>query len=548
MLGMMMDTPLLVSAIARFAEKNHGNQEVVSVTYDNPRHRYQYKDAIRRSRQLANALSRLGVQPGDRIATLAWNDHRHLEAYFGVSGSGAVLHTINPRLFAEQIVFIINHASDRYILVDPLVLPLLEKLQDQITGVEGFIILSDEAHMPETSLPGALCYETLLSAETDDYEWPDLDENSASAICYTSGTTGDPKGVVYSHRATILHTYAITMPDVMGLSCRDSVLPIVPMFHVNAWGVPYAAPMVGAKLVMPGAKAGDGETLQDLIETEGVTMSCGVPTVWLALLDYLDQSGKTVSNLNRIVVGGAACPSSIISKFNDQHDVYVHCAWGMTETSPLGVYNTLRSGQENLPAAELAALQLKAGRGIFGIEMKIVDANGKELPWDGVAFGALKVRGSWVASGYFGLDDNSDTHDASGWFGTGDVATIDPDGFMNITDRTKDVIKSGGEWISSIALENIAMGHPQVAEAAVIGIAHSKWTERPLLVIVAREGEPPTRQEMLALFEGRIASWWTPDDVVFVDELPHTATGKVRKATLREQFAAYTLPETSTDG
>ncbi len=548
MRGMMMDRPLLISAIARFAETNHGTQEVVSVTFDNPRHRYCYSDAIRRSRQLANALARLGVEAGDRIATLAWNDHRHLEAYFGVSGSGAVLHTINPRLFAGQVSFIINHAQDRYIFVDPLIVPLLEKLQEQISGVEGFIILSDEAHMPQTSLPNALCYETLLGAESDRYEWPDLDENSASVICYTSGTTGDPKGVVYSHRATILHSYAIIMPDVMGLSCRECILPIVPMFHVNAWGVPYAAPMVGAKLVLPGPKAGDGETLQDLIESEGVTISAGVPTVWLALLEYLEQSGKPVNSLNRVVVGGAACASSIVSTFRDRHDVYVHAAWGMTETSPLGTYNTLQAGQEQeLPAEELEALQLKAGRGIFGIEMKITDDAGRQLPWDGKAFGALKVRGPWVAAGYYGLEEGSGSHDADGWFETGDVATIDSDGFMNITDRTKDVIKSGGEWISSLALENIAMSHPQVAEAAVIGIAHPKWTERPLLVVTARDGEKPNKAELLALFEGKIASWWVPDDVAFVDELPHTATGKVRKTTLREQFADYTLPDSGTD-
>jgi len=540
MRGMMMDMPLLISSIARFVESNHGDREVVSVTADNPRHRYTYADVMRRSRQLANVLRSLGIRHGDRIATLAWNDHRHLEAYFGVSGYGAVLHTINPRLFSEQVAFIINHAEDRYILADPMTLPLLEQIRSHIQGVEGIIVLTDEAHMPGTALPNVLCYESLLDGESDRFEWPDFDEHAASAICYTSGTTGDPKGVVYSHRATVLHAYAAVMPDVMCLSIRDVMLPIVPMFHVNAWGVPYATPMVGAGLVLPGARAGDGETLQDLMESERVTISCGVPTVWLGLLKYLERTGKTVPDLQRIVVGGAACPSRILKEFQERHGVYVHAAWGMTETSPLGVFNTLKPGQEDLPEAELHALQLKAGRGIFGVEMKITDDEGRELPRDGVAFGALKVRGRWVCSGYYRREDPAV---ADGWFDTGDVATIDPDGFMNITDRTKDVIKSGGEWISSIVLENLAMNHPDVAEAAVIGVAHPQWTERPVLVIVPKEGAEPSRADILAQLDGRIARWWMPDDVVFVDELPHTATGKVRKATLREQFADYRLPD-----
>ncbi len=541
--GLMMDTPLLISSIARHAEKFHGDREVVSVTMDNPRHRYTIRDAVRRSRQLANALARMGLETGDRVATIAWNDYRHLEIYYGVSGSGYVCHTINPRLFPEQLVFIINHAEDRWICTDLMFVPLLEKLLPQIPNVEGFIIMTDEAHMPDTSLPNALCYESLLAAESAEFEWPRLDERTASALCYTSGTTGDPKGVLYDHRSTVLHAFASVAPDVMNLSSCDVVLPVVPLFHVNAWGIPYSALMVGAKLVFPGPKMGDGEALYALLEEEKVTVALGVPTVWLALLQYCDQAGKTLESLNRTVIGGAAVPRAMIEQFEKVHDVRTIQGWGMTEMSPLGTANTPKAGQEGLSDEERLDLGTKAGRGIFGCELRIVDDHGTELPWDGVAYGALQVRGPWICSDYFKLAGAGGSHKEDGWFDTGDVATIDAQGYMAITDRTKDVIKSGGEWISSIELENAAMGHPAVAEAAVIGVAHPKWTERPLLVVVAAKGQEIDKQALLAFFKGKVADWWIPNDVAVVDELPHTATGKIKKIELRRQFADYAFPE-----
>ncbi|MGI9271494.1 MAG: 3-(methylthio)propionyl-CoA ligase [Woeseiaceae bacterium] len=542
MQGLMMDTPLLISSIATHAEKFHGGQEIVSVTADNPRHRYTYRECFSRARQLANALERLGLQNGDRVATLCWNDYRHLEAYYGVSGAGFVCHTINPRLFPEQLTFIINHAEDRWIMTDVMFVPLLESLGDTIAEVEGFIVMTDESHMPETSLPNAICYETLIAAESAEYVWPELDERSASALCYTSGTTGDPKGVLYDHRSTLLHAYAGVAPDVMGLSSRDCVLPVVPLFHVSSWGTPYSMAMTGCKIVYPGPKMGDGEALHDLMDSEDVTMSLGVPTVWLALLGYCKQAGKRLDKLQRTIVGGAAVPRSMIQEFRDDHGVEVRQGWGMTETSPLGVTNTLKAGLEGLSADEQLDLAVKAGRGIFGFEMRIVDDEGTELPWDGLAYGALQVRGPWVCSDYFKLDGSANAHSEDGWFNTGDVATIDPEGYMAITDRTKDVIKSGGEWISSIELENTAMGHPAVAEAAVIGLTHPKWTERPLLVVVKAENQDPSVEELLTYFDGKVASWWVPNDVAFVDELPHTATGKIKKIELRRQFADYQFP------
>ncbi|MDX1482332.1 MAG: 3-(methylthio)propionyl-CoA ligase [Woeseiaceae bacterium] len=541
--GLMMDRPLLISALARHAERNFPAREIVSVTADNPRHRYTYAECFARAKQLANALEKLGLERGDRVATLCWNDYRHLEAYYGISGAGFVCHTINPRLFPEQQVFIINHAEDRWIMTDVMFVPLLEKLVDKINGVKGFIVMTDEAHMPETSLENVLCYETLIGAEAPDYDWPDLDERSASALCYTSGTTGDPKGVLYDHRSTILHAYAAVAPDVMGMTNRDCVLPIVPLFHVNAWGSPYTAVMVGAKLVLPGPKMGDGETLCELFETEHVTISLGVPTVWLAVLAYAEQAGKKLETVERAIIGGAAVPRAMIQKLKERHGIEVRQGWGMTETSPLGVTNTIKAGMEDLDDEARLDLAVRAGRGLFGIEMRIVDDDGAELPWDGEAFGALQVRGPWVCRDYFKLDGAAGTHTADGWFETGDVATIDPQGYMAITDRTKDVIKSGGEWISSIELENLAMGHPAVAEAAVIGVAHPKWTERPLLVVVTADGRDVGKEELLALYEGKVASWWIPDDVAFVDELPHTATGKVKKIELRRRFADYRLPD-----
>jgi acyl-CoA synthetase (AMP-forming)/AMP-acid ligase II len=543
MKGLMMETQLLISSIAQHAEKFHGDREVVSVTADNPRHRYTIREAMARARQLANALARLGVKQGDRVASLAWNDYRHLEVYYGVSGSGFVCHTINPRLFPEQIIYIINHAEDRFICVDAMFVPLLEAVADKIPNVEGFIVMTDEAHMPDTSLPNAMCYETLLAAESSEFDWPEFDERTASALCYTSGTTGNPKGVLYDHRSTVLHAFATLAIDVAGASSRDVVLPVVPFFHVNAWGIPYSAMIAGAKLVLPGPKMGDGEALYELMDSEDVTMALGVPTVWLALLQYTEKAGKRLDKLERSLVGGAAVPRAMIEAFRDKHGVELRQGWGMTETSPIGTVNTIKAGLEGLSKDEQLDLATKAGRGIFGVELRIVDDNGEEQPWDGEAFGALQVRGPWVCSDYYKLEGSGGTHTEDGWFETGDVATIDAQGYVTITDRTKDVIKSGGEWISSIELENTAMGHPAVAEAAVIGVPHPKWTERPLLIVTTAEGQDVSKEDLLAYFDGKVATWWVPNDVVFVDELPHTATGKVKKIELRQQFAEYRLSD-----
>jgi fatty-acyl-CoA synthase len=519
MRGLMMDTQLLISSILRHADLHFGDREIVSVTADDPLHRYTYADCFRRTRQLANALDKLGLSQGDRIATVAWNDYRHLECYYAIGGAGYVCHTINPRLFPEQIVFMINHAEDKWIFTDPMFLPLLEKISEPTPNVEGYVVMTDDQHMPETSLKNAVSYESLIADESSDYEWPEFDENSAVALCYTSGTTGDPKGVLYSHRSTILHAYAGIAPDVLNLSNRDCVLPVVPLFHVCAWGTPYSALMVGAKLVYPGPKMGDGEVLYQMPE----------------------KAGKRLNKLQRTVIGGAAVPESMIREFNEKHDVAVRQGWGMTEMSPLGTANTPKAGMESLPLDEMYALQTKAGRGIYGCELRIVDDEGQELPWDGVAYGALQVKGPWICSDYFKLEGSGGAHTEDGWFDTGDVATIDKNGYLAITDRTKDVIKSGGEWISSIEIENTAIGHPAVAEAAVIGVAHPKWTERPLLIVIKTEGQDISKEEMLAWFDGKIATWWYPDDVVFVDEIPHTATGKIKKVELRKQFANYEL-------
>jgi acyl-CoA synthetase (AMP-forming)/AMP-acid ligase II len=543
MQGLMMDAPLLVSSIAEHAARNHGSREIVSVTTDNPRHRYTIRECVERSKQLANALGKLGLEPGDRIATMAWNDYRHLELYYGVSGAGFVCHTINPRLFPEQLVFIINHAEDRWIFTDPMFVPLLEAFADKISGVAGFVVMTDVAHMPDTSLKNALCYESLIGGEAVDYVWPQFDENSASALCYTSGTTGDPKGVLYSHRSNVLHAFASIAPDAMGLASFDSILPVVPLFHVNAWGIPYSAFMVGAKLVLPGPKMGDGETLCELMDAEQVSMALGVPTVWLGLLQYLAKTGKTLSALKRTLVGGAAVPRAMIEEFRDQHGVELRQGWGLTETSPLGTVNSLKAGLESLSPDEQLDLATKAGRGMFGVERRVMDAQGNELPWDGESTGAVQVRGPWVCSDYYRLAGSARSHTEDGWFETGDVAHIDADGYMTITDRTKDVIKSGGEWISSIELENTAMNHPAVAEAAVIGAASAKWTERPLLIVVKAEGKDISKEDLLAWFNGKVATWWVPTDAIFVDQLPHTATGKVKKIELRKQFADYRFAE-----
>ena len=537
--GLMMDKPLLISSILEHAAKYHGETEIVSRTIEGPIHRYSYRDAQSRARRLAKALTGLGVAPGDRVATLAWNGFRHFELYYGISGMGAVCHMINPRLFPGQISYIMNHAEDSLVFVDLTFVNLLEDIAGAIASVKAVVVMTDEAHMPETSLANVHCYEALLAAQDDDYDWPQLDETTASSMCYSSGTTGNPKGVLYSHRSTVLHALTSAIPDMLDLSAVDSVMPVVPMFHVNAWGLPYSAPLVGAKLVMPGPKM-DGESLHELIESERVTMSAGVPTVWLGLLDYLRKSGGRVDSLDRCVIGGSATPRAMSVAFEKEFGVRVLHAWGMTEMSPLGTVNVPRHGMEDETEDARFDRQVKQGRPCYGVEMKIVDDDNLSLAEDGKAFGELKVRGYWVCSEYF--RGEGDSHDADGWFATGDVATIDPGGYMHVTDRSKDVIKSGGEWISSIELENIAVGHPGVFEAAVVGVAHPKWDERPLLVVVRKEGSDVGRDELLAFYEGKIAKWWMPDDVTFVDELPHTATGKLLKMELRDRFAGYELP------
>jgi len=540
MFGLMMQSQLTLTGIMRHAQCHFPDSEIVSITADTPRHRYNYREAFERTARLANALRKLGARPGDRIGTLAWNDYRHFELYYATSCSGLVCHTINPRLFPEQIAYIVEHAEDRWLFIDPLFVPLLEALADKLGAVRGYVILTDSAHMPETRLPNAHCYETLLAREPTDFDWPPLDENTAAALCYTSGTTGNPKGVLYSHRAMVLHTYGVLLPDAFALRGNEAVLPVVPMFHVNAWSLPYAVPAAGAKLVLPGPKMGCGETLTKLIQREGVTIAAGVPTVWLALLKYLRESGQTVPSLNRVVVGGSACPWSIMEEFERRHNVYTHHAWGMTEMSPLGTYNA--RVPDSLPAAESKALRLKQGRAAFGVEMRIVDEQGRPLPHDGTSFGALQVRGPWVCERYFKAGEAALT--ADGWFDTGDVASIDPRGYLGITDRTKDVIKSGGEWISSIELENFAATLDGVAEAAVIGVAHERWAERPLLLVVPAPGAELDTGAILEAFKGNVAKWWIPDDCIVVAALPHTATGKISKKDLREQFADYRWPQT----
>ncbi len=540
--GLIMDAPLTITSILEHGEKVNGSGEIVSVTSDNPRHRYTYREAFARARQLAGSMAGWNLTAGDRIATLAWNDYRHFETYYASACSGYVCHTINPRLFPEQLVYIINHAEDRYIFIDPDFVPLAESLAPECPDVRGWVVLTGEDNMPETSLENALCYETLVAAGSVEFQFPPLDENAACALCYTSGTTGNPKGVLYSHRSTILHAYGTMMPDALGISRRDVVLPIVPMFHVNAWGNPYACPMAGAKLVFPGNKMGDGATLAALINEEKVTLSAGVPTVWLGLLAHLKSSGERIETLRRMVVGGAACPLSIMEEM-DAYGVDSCVGWGMTEMSPLGTLNNSSASRDDYTEEEFAKVRLKAGRPIFGVELKIVDDEGVELPWDGESFGSLKVRGPWICSNYFKLE-GSDAHEEEGWFETGDVATIDADGYMAITDRTKDVIKSGGEWISSIEVENAATNHPKVAEAAVIGHYHPKWSERPLLIVVrGSDGQDLTAEELLSSLEGKIAKWWIPDAVEFIDELPHTATGKVQKVKLREMYKDFAFPE-----
>lgn len=538
LLGQMMDRPLLISGLLEHAEITHPDAGIVSRRCEGDIHRYTMKDAAVRARKAANLLQRWGIQQGDRIATLAWNGYRHYELYFGVSGYGAVLHTINPRLFPEQLVYIINHAEDRWIFVDLTFVPLLEKIQDQITGVEGFVVLCDEDKMPATSLPNAHCYETLINAESDVFSWPEFDERAAASMCYTSGTTGNPKGVLYSHRSTVLHAMASIGEEALGLASTSCFLPVVPMFHVNAWGTPYSAAITGAKQVFPGPGM-DGASLWELIEAEKPDLLLGVPTVWLMLLNHMDSIGKKLDSVQNVVIGGAAAPLSMIRKFQEVHDAFVIHAWGMTEMSPIGSVNSPNIHTLQLPLEQRYALQAKQGRPVYGVEMKIVDDNNQELPRDGKTFGRLLVRGPWIINGYYKNDDRSSFID--GWFDTGDVATIDPNNYMHIVDRSKDVIKSGGEWISSIDLENAAVGHPELLECCVIGAHHPKWDERPLLLAIRKEGSKVTEDEVKEFLSDKIAKWWMPDAVIFVDSLPHTATGKLLKVDLRKEYENYLI-------
>lgn len=539
-MGQMMDQPLLVSSIIAFAARHYGAGEIVSRRVEGDIHRYTYRECEARARRMAQALQGLGVGMGDRVATLAWNGYRHMELYYAVSGSGAVLHTINPRLHPEQIAYIVNHAEGQYLFFDLTFLPAIAQMARHCKTVKGYVAMCDRAHMPQDSgIPLLLCYEDLVDAACGDYAWPQFDERSAASLCYTSGTTDNPKGVLYSHRSTVLHAYASAMPNALNVSSRDTVLPVVPMFHVNAWGLPYSVPLAGAKMVFPGP-ALDGKSLYELFELEGVSFSAGVPTVWLGLVNYVLQNGLRFSRFRRTVIGGSACPPAMMDTLIDELGVEVVHAWGMTEMSPLGTACTLQAKHLALPQEEQRAVLRKQGHAIYGVDLKIVDDDGAELPWDGASAGHLLVKGPWVVSGYFRGEGGEVL--ADGWFPTGDVATIDPDGYLQITDRSKDVIKSGGEWIGSIDLENIAMAHPAVLQAACIGVAHPKWDERPLLVVVRRPGAALTREELLAFFDGKVAKWWIPDDVVFAEALPVGGTGKVQKNRLRELYQEHRLP------
>jgi 3-(methylthio)propionyl---CoA ligase len=536
MRGLMMEIPLLVSDLIRHADRHHGDTQIVSSLVEGGVHRYTYREAHTRARRLANALRKLGLEPGDRVASLAWNGYRHFELYYAVAGSGMVMHTVNPRLFPEQIAWILDDAEDAILFVDLSFLPLVQKLAGACKHLKNVVVMTDRAHMP-AGTQGLLCYEELIAAQSADFDWPTMDEHTACGLCYTSGTTGNPKGALYSHRSTVLHAYAICLPGAMGLSALDCALPVVPMFHANAWGLPFAAPLVGAKLVFPGA-ALDGKSLHALFESERVSFSAGVPTVWAGLIQYMKESGVKLTTLKRTVIGGAACPPAMIRTLEDDFGIEVNHAWGMTEMSPLGSVCKLQEKHLLLAPEEQRHLREKQGHVVFGVDWKIVDGDGNELPWDGIAFGDLLVRGPWVVNGYYKGTQNPLV---DGWFPTGDVATIDADGYLRITDRSKDVVKSGGEWISSIALENLAMAHAAVLEAAVIACKHPKWDERPLLIVVRRPNAVLSRDELLRFYDGKVAKWWIPDDVVFVDQLPHTATGKLMKTALRERFAGHLL-------
>ena len=540
MLGLMQSQPMLISGLIQFAERHHGDAEIVSRRVEGDIHRYTYKDSARRARQVANALDGLKLAFSDRVATLAWNGYRHFELYYGVSGSGRVLHTLNPRLHPDQIAWIANHAEDQVLCFDMNFLPLVQAVHSKCTTIKHFIALCDADKLPlDSGIPNLQSYESWIGAQPSQYAWPSFDENTASSLCYTSGTTGNPKAALYSHRSSTLHAYAAALPDVMSISARDAILPVVPMFHVNAWGIPYSAALTGAKLVFPGP-ALDGKSIYEMIEAEKVTYAAGVPTVWQMLLTHMKPAGLRFSTLTRTVIGGSACPPAMIEAFSEDYGVEVLHAWGMTEMSPLGTLCTLKNKHDALPPDEKMKIRLKQGRSIYGVDMKIVDEAGNELPWDGKTFGALYVKGPWVVREYFKNEGGDPLVD--GWFPTGDVGTIDADGYLQITDRSKDVIKSGGEWISSIDVENIAVAHPAVAMAACIGVAHPKWDERPVIVVVKKPGMEVSREELIEFYDGKIAKWQVPDDVVFVDAIALGATGKMLKTRLREMLKDYKLP------
>jgi fatty-acyl-CoA synthase len=537
----MQNWPLLVWKLIDHAALNHGQREIVSLLVEGGEYRSNWAEVRTRALKIAQALSRLGIRQGDRVATLAWNTHRHIECWYAISGMGAVAHTVNPRLFEDQIVYIINHAADRVLFFDLSFVGLVERIAPRLETVEHFVLMTDAAQLPASGPVAFTAYEDLIAASDGDFQWAEVDENTPAGLCYTSGTTGNPKGVLYTHRSNVLHTLGGHGADAMGLSSTTVILPVVPMYHANAWGIPYGAAAVGAKIVMGGPHF-DAETLHGLMLREGVNLTAAVPTVWLGMLQYLEKTGKDLGALKRVIIGGSAVPRSIIVDFKRKYGVTVCQAWGMTEMSPLGTLGALSADALTLPEDAQFDLQTKQGRAVFGVEMKITDDSGNELPRDGKAFGHLMVRGPWIVGEYF-AGDGGHILDADGWFDTGDVATIDPSGYMQITDRAKDVIKSGGEWISSIELENEAVGCAGVAEAAVIGLPHPKWDERPLLIIVRKEGANPTKDDVLAHLNGRIAKWWMPNDVVFVEAIPHTATGKIQKLTLRQQFKDYRFPD-----
>ena len=546
MLGLMQDWPLLLHRIIDHAANFHGERKVISRSIEGPIHTTDYRQVRARALKVSQRLSKDGIKLGDRVATLAWNTWRHLEAWYGIVGIGAIYHTVNPRLFPDQVVWIINHAEDRVMMTDLTFVPFLEKIADQLPTIERYILLTDAMHMPKTTLKNAVAYEDWIAEVDGDFKWVNLDENTAAGMCYTSGTTGHPKGVLYSHRSNVLHAYIAALPDSKGICSRDVVMPVVPMFHANCWSLAFSTPMVGATMVMPGAKM-DGASIYELLDTFKVSFTAAVPTVWLMLLQDLEKTGRRLPHLKRVVIGGSACPRAITKTFQEKYGVEVVHAWGMTEMSPLGSLCTMKPEYASLEGDAKLNVQMKQGHPPFGVEMKITDDAGRDLPWDGKTFGRLKVRGPAVAKAYY-KGEGSEAFDKDGWFDTGDVATMDQYGYMQITDRAKDVIKSGGEWISSINVENLAVGHPKVAEAAVIGISHPKWDERPLLVIVLKKGETVTKEELLEFMQGKIAKWWMPDDVVFVEEIPHTATGKIQKITLRQRFKDYRLPTVESAG